>query len=51
MGKRGKRTKRDFRCAFYNNNNNNNNNNNDCLLRVIAAIYRMVELQSCLQNI
>ena len=28
-----------------------NNNNNDCLLRLIAAIYRMAELQSYLQNI
>ena len=26
-------------------------NNNDCLLRLIAAIYRMAELQSYLQNI
>ena len=25
--------------------------NNDCLLRLIAAIYRMAELQSYLQNI
>ena len=32
-------------------NDNNNNNNNDCLLRLIAAIYRMAELQSYLQNI
>ena len=31
--------------------NNDYNNNNDCLLRLIAAIYRMAELQSYLQNI
>ena len=34
-----------IKCAFC------NNNNNDCLLRLIAAIYRMAELQSYLQNI
>ena len=28
-----------------------NNDNIDCLLRLIAAIYRMAELQSYLQNI
>ena len=46
--------------VLIDNNNNNNNNNkkkkkkkkkNDCLLRLIAAIYRMAELQSYLQNI
>ena len=33
---------------FYVNNNNNNNNNNDCF-RLIAAKYRMAELQSYLK--
>ena len=40
-----------FLGCIDNNNDNNNNNNNDCLLRLIAAIYRMAELQSYLQNI